>query len=90
MVVIFYITNVHSFGGTIMQDLKEFSYMFLALCISIGLVEQLKHANENIKALRNYTALKLRIEKEFSEDLDSGLTEIAVAKRDQEMVLHFR
>lgn len=73
----------------VVQVFQEVLNIFLALLGSVWLVTVLQGHDGNFKALFDHLLLHLSIHEKLSEDLNSGLREVFVAKSKEEVVLQF-
>ena len=91
--------NEKRLGGAflvIMKEFEELSGILLAVGVTVWLVQKLKSLDEDVKAslkddakkaYLNDRALHYLVAEEALEDLDGSDAEVAVAKRDEEIVL---
>jgi hypothetical protein len=79
-----------------MKEFEELSGILLAVGVTVWLVQKLKSLDEDVKAslkddakkaYLNDRALHYLVAEEALEDLDGSDAEVAVAKRDEEIVL---
>jgi hypothetical protein len=78
----------HAIVTTLVQVLEELTNILFTVLLSVWLVQQLKHSDEDVKRLFNYWLLDRWVEEELFEDPDGGQAVLSVAERDQEVVLH--
>lgn len=64
-----------------MKVFKELSDVLFAVCLRIGLVEKLEHADKDFDRFLNHVYLDRWMEEELFENTNGGSTELSVAKR---------